>query len=176
MTQARLYSKLNFKNYDHIGNRKKNAIQVVLSENRLKGNFVSKFTVNLSKCNLKNAEISLLSKGLKFVAACNNIGKANLKMEWEVFGRILLLKWHFHNENEDINCDMFKSENKFNPCNKDTAIELCLSGLEEKLMKVEFSKEKFNNLTNSKRKALYDLEKDKSMVIKSANKGSALVA
>ena len=70
---------------------------------------------------------------------------------------------------------MFKSENKFNPCNKDTAIELCLSGLEEKLMKVEFSKEKFNNLTNSKRKALYDLKKDKSMVIKSANKGSALV-
>ena len=107
-----MYSKLNFKNYDHIGNRKKNAIQVVLSENRLKGNFVSKFTVNFSKCNLKNAEISLLPKGLKFVAACNNIGKANLKMEWEVLGRMLLLKWHFHNENEDINCDMFKSKNK----------------------------------------------------------------
>ena len=46
---------------------KKNAIQVVLSENRLKGNFVSKFTVNLSKCNLKNAEISLLSKGLNLL-------------------------------------------------------------------------------------------------------------
>ena len=44
---------------------------------------------------------------------------------------------------------MFKPRSKFNSCNKDAAIELYLSILEEKLMKVEVLKDKFNNLTNS---------------------------
>ena len=42
-------------------------------------------------------------------------------------------------------------------------------------MKVEIPKDKFNNLTKSERKALYDLKNDKSIVIKSADKGSAVV-
>ena len=42
-------------------------------------------------------------------------------------------------------------------------------------MKVEVPKDKFNNLTNSERKALHDLKNDKSIVIKSADKGSAVV-
>ena len=49
----------------------------------------------------------------------------------------------------DIHCDMFKPKSKFNPRNKDAAIELYLSSLEEKLVKVEVPKDKFNNLTNS---------------------------
>ena len=58
---------------------------------------------------------------------------------------------------------------------KDTAIELYLSSLKEKLTKVEVPKDKFNNLNNSERKALYDLKNDKSIVIKSADKGLAVV-
>ena len=147
----------------------------MLLENRLKGNLVSKNVVNLSKRNLNDAKISLLLKGLNFVPTCNNIDKAKLKMELEAFGRMLRLKWHFRNENKDIHRDMFKLKCKFNPCNKDAAIELYLSSLEEKLMKVEVPKDKFNNLTNSERKALYDLKNDKSIIIKSADKGSAVV-
>ena len=52
---------------------------------------------------------------------------------------------------------MFKPKSKFNPRNEDAAIELYLSSLEKKLMKVEVPKDKFNNLTKSERKALYDL-------------------
>ena len=37
-------------------------------------------------------------------------------------------------------------------------------------MKVEFPKEKSNNLTNSERKALYDIKNDKNIEIKSADK------
>ena len=96
-------------------------------------------------------------------------------MELEAFGRMLRLKWHFRNENKDIHRDMFKLKSKFNPRNKDAAIELYLSSLEEKLMKVEVPKDKFNILTNSERKALYDLKNDKSIVIKSTDKGSAVV-
>ena len=68
-------------------------------------------------------------------------------MELEAFGRMLRLKWHFRNENKDIHRDMFKPKSKFNPRNTDAAIELYLSSLEEKLMKVEVAKYKFNNLT-----------------------------
>ena len=129
----------------------------------------------MSKQNLNDEQISLLSKDLNFVLTCNNIDKAKLKMELEAFGRMLRLKWHFRNENKDIHRDMFKPKSKFNPRNKDAAIELYLSSLEEKLMKVEVPKDKFNNLTKSERKALYDLKNDKSIVIKSADKGSVVV-
>ena len=52
---------------------------------------------------------------------------------------MLCLKWHFCNENKDIHCDMLKPKPKVNPCNKDADIELYLSSLQEKLMKVEVS-------------------------------------
>ena len=101
----------NFKNIEGEGNT--NGNQAILLENRLKGNFVGKNVVNLSKRNLNDAEISLLSKGLNFVPTCNNIDKAKLKMELEAFGRMLRLKWHFRNENKDIHRDMFKPKSKF---------------------------------------------------------------
>ena len=42
-------------------------------------------------------------------------------------------------------------------------------------MTVEVPKDRFEILTESERKALYDLENDKIIVIKSADKGSAVV-
>ena len=68
-----------------------------------------------------------------------------------------------------------KPKSNFNPRNKDAAIELYLSSLEEKLMKVAVLKDKFNNLTNSERKALHALKSDKRIVIKGADKCSAVV-
>ena len=42
-------------------------------------------------------------------------------------------------------------------------------------MKVEVLKDKFRNLTNSERKAQYDIKSDKSIVTKKADKASAVV-
>ena len=96
-------------------------------------------------------------------------------MELEAFGRMLCLKWHFRNENKDIHRDMFKPKSKVNPRNKDADIELYLSSLKEKLIKVEGPKDKFNNLTNSERKALYDLKNDENFEIKSTDKSATAV-
>ena len=63
--------------------------EVLTSNGRIKGKFVSKNLVNLSKRKLTKAEISLLSKGLKFVPSSNHINKAELKMELEAYGRML---------------------------------------------------------------------------------------
>ena len=96
-------------------------------------------------------------------------------MKFETFRRMLRLQWHFCNKPKDIHRDICKSKFKFNPRNKGGAIELYLSSLEEKLMKVEVPKDKYNNLTNSERKGLYHLKNDKNIEIKSADKGSVVV-
>ena len=64
---------------------------------------------------------------------------------------------------------------KVNPRNKDADIEVYFSSLKEKLKKVEVPKDKFKNLTNSERKALYDLKNDENIEIKSADKNAAVV-
>ena len=62
----------------------------------LKVKFVSKNVINLSKWNLTENEIALLSKGLNFIPTCNKVdGVARLKLELERFSRMLCLKWHF---------------------------------------------------------------------------------
>ena len=112
-----------------------------------------------------------MSKGLNFLSTCNKIYKAKVKMELEAFGRMQCLKWHFLSENKDIHRQM----SKVNPRNKDADTELYLSSLKEKLIKVEVPKDKFNNLTNSERKALYDLKNDENFEIKSTDKSATAV-
>ena len=97
---------VNTSSIDNKLNVKDNAAKML--DNRLQGNFVSKNVVNLSRRNLTDSEISLLSKGLNFVPTSNTIDKAKLKTELEALGRILRLKWHFRNEENEFNLDQFK--------------------------------------------------------------------
>ena len=71
-------------------NVKDNAAKML--DNRLQGNFASKNVVNLSRRNLTDPEIYLLSKELNFIPTSNIIDKAKLKMELEALGTILRLK------------------------------------------------------------------------------------
>ena len=47
-----------------------------------------------------------------------------------------------------------------------------MSSLQEKIMKIEIPKDKYNNLTSKEQLALYDRKNDKNIVIKGADKGS----
>ena len=145
-----------------------------ITDQRYIGKFVSDNVVNLSGRILSSAEISLLSKGLKFAPTPTNINKNILKEELEIFGRKLRLKWHFRNEESLAVTNPFRHKSKFNPKGKDTAIEMYLSHLEEEILALD-SKLKYNNLTREERKALKVLKEDKSIVIKEADKGSAVV-
>ena len=129
----------------------------------------------MSKRKLTKAEVSLLSKGLKFVPTSNHINKAKLKLELEAYDRMLHLKWYFRNDEKEFDRNKFKPKSTFNPRNKDAAIEIYLSSLEEKLMNIEIPQSKYINLTRQERGALYNLENDKNVVIKGADKGSAVV-
>ena len=103
---------------------------------------------------LTDSEIYLLSKGLNFIVPSSNIiDKAKLRTELEALGRTLRLKWHFRNEENELDLDQFKPKPSFHPRNKDAAIEIYMSSLEEKLMKIDIPKDKFNNLTGKERQA-----------------------
>ena len=149
--------------------------EATILKGRLKGRFVSKNVVNLSKRKLSKSEISLLSKGLKFITTSNTIDKAKLEIVLEAFGRMLRLKWFFQDDEKEFNLDKFKPKSTFSSRNEDAAIEIYLSSLEEKLMSIEIPKDKYNNLTREERGALSDLKSDKTIVIKGANNGLAVV-
>ena len=142
----------------------------------MEGKFVSKNVINLSQRQLTKSEISLLSKGRKFVAKPSRIDKAKLKQELEVFMRKLKLMWHFGNDWRIFDCNTkFKPKSTFNPKSKDVIIETCLSSSEEKLLDIDNSKDKFNNLSKEERDALYSLENDNTIVITGADNGSGVV-
>ena len=145
------------------------------TSNRLEGKFVSKNVVNLSNRILSPAEISLLSKGLKFIPTPSSINKAKIKENLEVFGRKLRLKWHFKDKDNFSPLDPFVEKSKFSP-KGDAMIEVYMSCLEEKILNMADNfKPSYNNLTREERTALNDLRDDYSIVIKEADKGSAVV-
>ena len=87
----------------------------------LQGSLVSKNVVNLSRRNLTDSEISLLSEGLTYVPTSNTINKSKLEQELEALGTFKLR-------------------------NKDATIEIHMSSLEEKLMKIEIIKNNARSL------------------------------
>ena len=161
---------VNTSSLDNRLNLKDNAEKML--NNRSQGNFVSKNVMNLSKRNLTDFEICLLSKEHNFVLTSTTIDKSQLKMELDALGRVLRLKWHSRNEEKEFD---LKPKSTFNPRNKDAAIKVYMSSFEEKLMKIEITMDKYKNLTSKERQALYGFKNDKNIVIKDADKGSAVV-
>ena len=68
----------------------------------------------------------------------------------------------------------FRPKSTFNPKGKDAAIEIYLSRLEEEILAID-TKLKYSNLTRKERTALNSLRNDTSIIIKGADKGSAVV-
>ena len=145
-----------------------------LTDGRFVGKFVSSNVVDISSRILSDAEISLLSKGLKFVPTEHQANVAQLKEDLERFGRNLRLMWHFRDEEEEFSYNPFRPKSKFNPKGNDAAIEIYLSRLEEEILAIDTNIQ-YSNLTRDERKALNTLKGDTSIIIKEADKGSAVV-
>ena len=140
----------------------------------VKGKFVSPNVTNLSTRILSKAEISLLSKGLKFIPTLISANKALIKEELECFGRKLHLLWHFWNKESITKSNPFKRKSTFNSKGKDAAIGLYLSRLEEEIMAID-TKLSYSNLTKEERLALNLLRDNTSVIIKEVDKGSGVV-
>ena len=143
--------------------------------NRLEGKFVSKNVIIVSRRNFSSTEISLLTKGLKFVPTANKFNQAKLKRELEEYGRKLTLMGYFKNDERPFFKERFKPKSTFYPRNKDAVIETYLRCLEEMLLDIEVLSKRFNNLTKDERISMYSLKDDKSIMIKGADKGAAVI-
>ena len=115
--------------------------EAAILNDRLKGNFVIKIFVYLSKRKLSKISESKISL-FKFIPTSNTIDIAKLKTKLETVGRMLQLKWFFRNDEKQFNPYKFKAKSSFNPRNKNTAIQIYLGSLEEKLMSIEIPKDK----------------------------------
>ena len=109
-------------------------------------------------------EISLLSKGLKFIPTPKHINEALCEEELETYGRKLRLMWHYRNEKQEITINPFEKKSKFNPKRKDAAIEIFLSRLEEEIFSLG-KKLSYSNLTKEERQAIYSLRDDTSIIM-----------
>ena len=103
--------------------------------------------MNLSRRNLSEAEISLLSKGLKFVPTSNKIDRAKLKTELEEYGGKLQLMWHFRNDEKPFSYEKLRPKSTFNPREKEIVIEKYLSSVEKRLLDIDISSKRLNSLT-----------------------------
>ena len=83
--------------------------------------------------------------------------------------------WHFRNNQKPFPYEKFKPKSTFNSRNKDAVIKTYLSSLEERLLDIETSSKRFNNLTKEERNALYNLRDDPTIIIKGSDKDSAVV-
>ena len=83
--------------------------------------------------------------------------------------------WHFRYDERPFSQERFKPKSTFNPRNKDAVIETYLSCLEERLLDIEIPSKGFSNLTKDERNAMYSLKDDKSIIIKGADKGAAVI-
>ena len=149
--------------------------EMVLENGRLKGQFVSGSVVNLSRRELSEEDISLLSKGLKFSPTPTDIDKAQLKADLEAYSRRMRLQWHFRNNEDKYVPDKdsnFKTKSTWQPPKDDPVLENYLSLLEKEVMSVSPEGKNFSNLSSSEQLSLKQLKCDRNIVIKEADKGS----
>ena len=95
-----------------------------LLDGRYEGKIVSLNVMNVSKRHLSKDEISLSSKGLKFIPTPKHINKALIKEKLETYGRKLRLMGHYRNEESEITINPLKKKSRFNPKRKHATIEI----------------------------------------------------
>ena len=133
---------------------KKPSNAATLLDGRCEGKFVSPNVINLSKRHLFEDEISLFSKGLKFVPTPKHINKVLIEKELETYSRKHRLMWHYRNEERETIINPLKKKSKFNSKRKYGAIEIYLSRLEIFSLDKKFS---YLNVTKKERHDLYSL-------------------
>ena len=131
--------------------------------------------INLSSYSLNQNEISVLDKGLKFVPTPLQIPKSSISEAVSKFSRQIKLKFHFRNSKIHFKLP-FTPKSVWNPP-EGKILPVILNNLNELNSEIDslpFPKE-VKNLSKFEYHALDSLQKNKNIIIKPADKGSAIV-
>ncbi|CAG2245713.1 unnamed protein product [Mytilus edulis] len=133
--------------------------------------------INLSHRKLQLREINLLKRGLKFTPTPNE-DKTQLGADIDEFGRRLRINYIFCEDNEENeeeeNKPLVRNKSDWIPKpTKDKDLEETIKTL--KTNSLTSNKNVKDNLTREEKTALQNLKSDKSIIIKEADKGNAVV-
>ena len=144
---------------------------------RIKGSFSSDSVFNLSKKVLSETEIKVLEKGLGFSPTPSFINEADLQRDFDDFARKMRCKWYFRNESQYIPSQVStcKLKSTWNPPKGSPALELFLNKVKEDIFSVLPGRPKKFNLNREEYLTMRSLQNDRSVIIKPADKGSAVV-
>ena len=131
---------------------------------------------NLSKEQLTNEQINLLSRGLKFIptpATRENLIRRQLLNDFEQFARRMRLQYIFHRKDNNPHPFHVRSD-WIPPVQPSVALEIYLEKIKIELAEINVSRPK-DNLPQSERNALTELMSNKNIVLKKADKGTTTV-
>jgi len=137
--------------------------------------------VNLSQRVLTQAEVSLLLKGLKFCPTPERIDIYSLRKDIKEYVRRVRLREYFYSEQDDVggnfsNLPVFRKKPSWSPeKNREVAIEAYLEALEREILTHDFDMTYRPNLTRDEQQALQNLRDYDDIIIKQADKGTAVV-
>ena len=139
--------------------------------------FVYDYVFNLSQKTLSPLEIKVLEKGLEFSPTPSSINEVDLRRVISDFTRKMRCKWFFRNERQEnvSETSEFKSKSTWNPPKGAPALELFLSQTEKDILSILPGKATNYNLSKEEYLTMRSLQNDRSVVIKPADKGSAVV-
>ena len=160
-----------------------------------KHRYPNQFIVNLSDYNLSESEISILSKGLKFCPTPGYHEVSEVQSDLDRFHRQLRLKHFFHFREDDnlsgsqswggpssMRVDLsegfdhpkFRNKSTWQPKGPQALEAFAFSNDCQLLRQTDFRRPR-DNLSPSERSALKKLKNLENIIIKPANKGSAVV-
>ena len=144
---------------------------------RMEGKFVSQNVFNLSDRVLAENEIKVSDKGLSFVPTPEKLDRLRIKNDLEKLGRGIKLRMFYQNDLSPSFSEKpaFKVPSSWTPPIRDVQHERYLSEIEDKLININESGKSYPNLPKNEREALKSLMNDNEIIIKSADKGSAVV-
>lgn len=132
------------------------------------------FVLNLSRYNLSEHELSLLSKGLKFIPTPkSNNAKNVLLNDFEEFARKLRCKFHF-DTGDNTTIHPFKTKSGYKPPFTCSELEEYIDKTKLELSSMEIVKKK-SNISESEKAAILSLKNNSDIVIKKADKSNTIV-
>ena len=128
---------------------------------------------NLSNTQLADEQISLLSRGLKFIptpVTRENIIRRQLLNDFSQFARRMRLKYIFHGNDKEPHPFHVKSDWD-PPVQPSVALETFLEEVKFELASIKLNRP-IDNLSQGERNALKELSRDQNIVLKKADKGT----
>ena len=143
----------------------------------MEGKFVSRNVFNLSDRVLTENEIKVLDKGLNFVPTPEKLDRLQIKNDLEKLGRDIKLRMFYQNDLSPSFSEKpaFKVPSSRTPPIRDVQLELYLSEIKDKLININESGRSYPNMSKDEREALKSLMNDNEIIIKPADKGSAVI-